>query len=494
MDRMACVNLPALPLQVLLRGHPEWKGLPAVVVDRDKPSGVIQWVNERARAHCILPGMRYAAALGLVSELRAGVVSEAEIAARVERLTRRLARFSPEIEPSAEEPGVFWVDVSGLRRLYPSLEQWARLVRDDLRRAGFDAVVSVGFTRFGTYAAAMSGARDLVFRDVREEEAKTRTVTLDRLGLEQKLQEKLRKLGVRTSGDFMKLPAEGIRRRFGGAAQELHRQAHGGTWRPVRGGTLPEPVVRREVLEYVETDAGRIGALVDPLLRSMLADLAARREALRKLRLKLTLDDRSELDEDLSPAAPTLDAGQLLGLVNLRLESLALSAGMVELRLHAIGAPATESQLTLFRETPRRDHRAAARAFARIRAELGNRAVLQARLHEGHLPEAQYAWEPLTELPPAEPVAGRPRGLVRRVYVRRVPLAARARQEPDGWLVAGLDEGAVEESLGPYVVSGGWWTREIARSYYYLRVRSGRWLWVYHDHQRRRWYLQGEVE
>ena len=137
MDRMACVNLPAMPLQVLMRSHPEWERLPAAVVDRDKPSGLIKWVNERARANRILPGMRYAAGLGLAHELRAGVVTDDEIATQVEKLTRRLARFSPDVEPSGKEPGVFWIDVSGLQRLYPSLEQWSQLVKSDLYSGGF---------------------------------------------------------------------------------------------------------------------------------------------------------------------------------------------------------------------------------------------------------------------------------------------------------------------------------------------------------------------
>lgn len=484
MDRMACVNLPAMPLQVLLRSHPDWERLPAVVVDRDKPSGVIQWVNERARANHILPGMRYAAGLGLSHELRAGVVTDMEIATQVARLTRRLACFSPDVEPSAKEPGIFWVDVSGLQRLYPSLEEWVRLVRDDLRQAGFHAVVSVGFTRYGTYAASMSGSRDLVFRNVKEEEAKVNTVTLDRLGLEKKLRDKLFKLGVRTSGDFMKLPTEGIRKRFGVAAQELHRQANGRSWTPIQPAPLPEPVVRKTVLDYDESNVERLAFVIDPLLRSMLADLSERRQALRKLRMRLTLDDKSELDEELLPASPTLDIRQLLNLVQLRLESLELSAGVVEMKLHAVGVPATERQLALFCEVPKRDFKAAHRAFAKLRAELGNEAVMRARMNEGHLPEAQFTWNPMKELRDAKPAEVENRPLVRRLYARPVPL-------PGGIRRAAAGE---KEVHGPYVVSGGWWTREVERSYYYVHSQEDGWLWIYKDHKRRRWFLHGEVE
>ena len=158
MDRMACVDVPALPLQILLRRHPDWESLPVAIVDRDKPLGIIRWVNENARRVQILPGMRYATALSLSRDLRAGVVADTEIAEYVGRLTRWLWRFSPGIEPSSREPGVFWIDASGLCPLYTSLQEWALEVRDNLRQAGFESVVGIGFSRFSSYAAARSNS------------------------------------------------------------------------------------------------------------------------------------------------------------------------------------------------------------------------------------------------------------------------------------------------------------------------------------------------
>ena len=61
--RLACVDLPAWPLQLLVRRHPDWRRQPAAVVDRDKAQGTLLWVNEAARQKRILPGMRYATAL-----------------------------------------------------------------------------------------------------------------------------------------------------------------------------------------------------------------------------------------------------------------------------------------------------------------------------------------------------------------------------------------------------------------------------------------------
>jgi protein ImuB len=47
---------------------------------------------------------------------------------------------------------------------------------------------------------------------------------------------------------------------------------------------------------------------------------------------------------------------------------------------------------------------------------------------------------------------------------------------------------------GPYVLSGGWWRKEVCREYHFAESRSGALLWLYYDRQRRRWMLQGTVE
>ena len=122
---IACLILPEFPLQLLLRRQPGWREHAAAVVDRDAAQGVILWANERARESRVLPGLRYAAALSLVPELRAGEVAAGEISIAIETLTTSLRFYTPDIEPSRDEPGLFWLGASGLSLLYPSLVRWA---------------------------------------------------------------------------------------------------------------------------------------------------------------------------------------------------------------------------------------------------------------------------------------------------------------------------------------------------------------------------------
>jgi protein ImuB len=156
MDRMACIDLPAFPLQLLLRRHGEWRDRPVAVVDSDRPQGKILWVNERARGNRILPGMRYAAGLSLAGDLHAAEMPADEVDRAISALGRRLRCFTPHVEPARDDPGVFWLDASGLERLYGSLPNWAGLIRSELRRSGLECNTTVGFSRFGTYALSKS--------------------------------------------------------------------------------------------------------------------------------------------------------------------------------------------------------------------------------------------------------------------------------------------------------------------------------------------------
>lgn len=495
MDRTACVDLPEFPLQLLLRRYPEWRERPAAVIDVDKPQGVILQVNERARAFRILPGMRYAAALSLCGELHAAVVKQDEIERAVVSVGRQLRRFTPEVEPCSDEPGVFWLNASGLERLYGSLNEWVRRVRSGLERAGFSATVVAGFGRFGAYAAARAKRGVIVFKTPCDERAAARRVRLDRLSLEPAARDALAKLGVETVGRFTDLPAEGIERRFGAAAGRLHRLATGELQLPLQPEKPRPPALQRRILDHPENNVARLTVVIKQLIQPLLKVLADRCEALTEIHVGLRFDRLGDHVECVRPAAPTLDADQLLELVRLRLEAVRkLPDQVVEVVLAGRGTPAERKQLQLFAQRARRDLAAAERALARVRASLGEGSVMRSRLREGHLPEGSFTWDAVDRLPAPKLRDVDTNKLIRRIYTPPVPLPSRQRHEPDGWLVGNLKQGPVVRVLGPYIVSGGWWNRPVHREYHYAETQRGELLWVFYDRTRRRWFLHGRVE
>ncbi|MBK1723228.1 DNA polymerase Y family protein [Thiocystis violacea] len=494
MDRTACVDIPAFPLQLLLRQHPDWRGHPAAVVDHDRPGGVLLWVNAPARSARIRAGMRFATALSLNADLRAAEIPKAHIDRALAILAKRLRNHSPEVEPAAGEPGTFWLNASGLERLYDSLTHWASGIEADLAAQGLRATIVVGFRRFATAALAKSSRGPRILSDPLEEQTALQRVPLDRLTLAPKARDALAKLGVLTLGQFLALPPEGVRRRYGPAAFELHRLASGAISLPLQPERPVPPSTACATLDHVETDTTRLMHLIERLLTPLLDELAGRGQVLDQLRLLFRFERLGLHKEHIRPAAPTLDARQLLELIDLRLTGTGLPDGVEEVRLLAHAVTPEQQQLELLAERPRRDLEAANRALARVRAAFGEQAVVRARLGAGHLPENSFDWEPLTKLEPAQPRPIEQPRLVRRLYRRPIPLPPRPRHEPDGWMPHSLEQGPVVRVCGPYVIAGGWWVRPVHRDYHFAETQKGELLWVFYDRVRRRWFVHGRVE
>jgi len=480
-DRWACVDVPALPLQLLLTRHPEWERAPVAIVSRDAPTGEVEWINDVAFRAGIRPGLRYTAALGLTGELRAGVVSPSEVEEGVAILRKCLGRKSPDVEPASNVPGVFWLNASGLTTLYPSLHAWARSVLATVRASGFRASVVVGFTRFGTYALTKTCPGVTVFTTREEESTAAQEVPLVRLDLAPDLAEMMDLLGVGTVGDFLCLPASGVRQRFGEEAYELHCRASGDLCRPIHPYRSRPPLYDEKNLEHPETESERLLSIIIAMLEPLLRELEKRGDALAEVRWMMVIETRERFVERVRPVEATLDLRQIAELVRLRLETLSLSAGVEEIAVAVISSAASSEQETLLRVQTRRNLSAGNRALARLRAAFGEASVVAAKLEDGHLPEASFRWEPVIALHLPHASSSRAVPLVRRFYA-----------EPEQIPPACVNK--LRSALGPFIVSGNWWMDQRYREYFFAVAKGEKLLWLYYDRMREAWFVQGEVE
>ena len=524
MDRLACVNIPSLPLQILLERRPEWAPFPVAVVDKDHPQGIVLWANETALAHHIGPGLRYAAGRSIQPDLRADVVPRPDVERWITTFTHELYQFTPEVEASKIYPGIFWLNATGLSRLYPSLRSWAQAVQKAIAQQKFHGHVAVGFTRFGTYAAAKTNPSIMGFNTREQEKQYTQQVPLNRLNVPDKLRSVLAKLAIKTVGQFLALPAAGLRNRLGKDAYEFYRWAAGKDWDPLTPSPPEQAPQFSGSFDFAIKNRTALNAFIQRHLPDLLTQLVHRSQALQELQITLTLESGDVQTQRIRPAAPTLQASLLQNLVTLQLETLQLSAGVADILLLTKPCPASREQLRLFRENSRRDLSSANRALARVRAQFGEQAVLYAQLHPGHLPEAQFSWQPLAQLTPPQrsgdanappdksllqshpqghlqshlrdhPQGRFPGHLIRRIRQKPHSLFPRHRHPRDnGWLLHNFEEGAVVQSIGPFIVSGGWWAHEVHREYYFVQTGRGTLAWIYYDKMRRRWFLHGQIE
>jgi protein ImuB len=492
--RTACVDLPDFPLQLLLRAHPDWRKTPVAVVADDRPQAEVQWASTSARACGVLPGLRFAAALSLAPGLHAAPVPAEKVTAEVSAVAERLRAFTPSVEPSPEVPGVFWLDASGLTRLWPSLAAWGEAVLGRLREDGFTASLAVGFHRFGCFAVARNGRGLRILASPQEERRLARETPLLRLQVDPRTREVLDRLGIVTVGQLGALPLEGVARRFSADLKRLHRMASGELRVPLSPERPEPPPQVRRILDDPVSDAGAIVALVEDALPPLLEEVRRRGRRVAELHLGFLFDRLGEHAERLRPAEATVDPRALLELVRLRLEALQrLPDRVQEVRLLVDEVAAGSRQEGLLPSGRKREREAAERGLARVRASLGLHAVVRAALRDAHLPEVSFTWEAFDRLPDAAPGQADAPSLIRRLHHPPEPLPFRPKQEPDGWMLRGLDRGPVDRIVGPFVISGGWWVRPVHRVYHFAETKGGERLWVYYDREQRRWFLQGSL-
>lgn len=511
--RVACVCVPQLALQVLLRDRPDWRALPVAVVADDRPEAFLLALNGRARGLGLDVTMRQGAARALAPTLRSAAVAAARIAVAVDELTAALRGVSPRVEPERDEPGVFVVDPTGMGRLHRDARAWAQSARRAVASAGFAGSVALGFDRRAARAVARHARGVVVARTADEERALAGEVPLASLGLDGRLVATLGALGVRTLGALWALPPDTVRHRFGDAAAALRAWVLDDARVPVQPLIEREPLRAVVELEAPDDDLARILFGLRGALHRLVAGLAGTGEAVASLALTLALEDRSRVAWALTPAAPTRDVALLIELARLRWSESTLPSRVVELTAVAEPAPWRGEQLSLFVHDRDRDRGAATRALARVRAAFGERAVTLARLREAHLPEARFGWEPLADAPPPRgslpAPSDVPAALVRRWFVpprELSPEALRALSPmPPGdappWLRAMADNDLAQgAAAGPWPraiptrVNGGWWARTVTRDYYYAESAAGELLWVFFDGRRGRWFVQAVVD
>ncbi|MCB9593070.1 MAG: DNA polymerase Y family protein [Sandaracinaceae bacterium] len=484
--RVACVDIPALPLQLLARAHPSWRDAPFAVVEADEPQAKIEWVDPRAAALRIRVGMRYASALSISRDLRAAPVSVADIAALRAQILESLQARTPRVEPDAERPGVFWLDPSGLGPLFGSLEKWSAHVHGALTTLELRGAVVVGFARLPAWAVARGRDDALVLRSAAEEAELAGRARLVHLDLPPELRSALAALDVHHLSGFLALPRGEVGLRFGPEASRLHALFDDALRPPMQPAGFEEPIAIEAELDPPDDDANRLLFCVKGALHALMAELGARSLALRALTLRFELERHPDHVEHLEPARATRDAGSVIELVRLRIADVRLGARVERVVLVAEPARLDGRQLELFRGR-RRDPDAAARSIARLRAAFGDPSVTRAVVRDAWLPEHRFAYEPTTSVDAPDPSPGDGGALVRRVLPRpeAVPHGRDGRPRTQPPLV---------ELTGPYRVQGGWWMQETLRDYWFGERADGALLWLYQDGSTGGWFLHGHVD
>lgn len=362
-----------------------------------------------ARESGVRRGMRRREAQGRCPEL---VVCDHDPSRDV-RLFEPVVTAVEDLVPGVEvvRPGLVAVPARGPARYFGGEEVAAEKLVDEIdAQTGVECRIGVADGLFAAILAARharhvepGGSREFLAPLPIEEVEQL----ADRLGQKQAAQQPelvdlLRRLGIRTLGEFAGLGRADVATRFGPAALLAHRAAAGQEERPVkRRRPPPELVVTEELdppVDRVDRAAFVAKALADEL-HAKLGDLGL---ACTRLGISARTGNGEELHriwrcaEPLTPAA-TADRvrWQLDGWLNGRNRKGRPTAGLDELSLRpeeVVGAGGL--QLDLLSAATGESAARAGRAFARVQGMLGPESVLTGVLGGGRDPRDQVRFVP----------------------------------------------------------------------------------------------------
>ena len=468
--------MPQLPLDVFSRGSSEPQ--PLAVSHSGRRSSVLL-CNPAAHARGIQPGISVAAARALAHDL---IVQPRDLNAERAALYALAAwsyQFSAQV--SLYPPDALLLEAQGSFTLFGGWPALLDKVRSGLADLGY-------LTRLAgapTPLAALSLARCNCEQHI---EAHQQLVTalsplpVSVLDWEQGLIDRLDGMGVRQLGDLLRLPRDGLARRFGQQSLLYLDRMLGRCPHPQELYQPPQAFRRRLQLPAEVGQAQALLFALQRLLLELCGWLGGQGAGVQRVDVCLQHREQRVTRFTLETRKPGRDAEQLTSLFRERLERLQLPLPVIEVELCADEMLALDAELPdLFGSSGKPER---LNLLDHLRARLGDSAVTGISAVAEHRPE--YAWRYTDPGDSRTDNNGRHRPLWLLSVAR--PLKTRnGRPQLHGEL---------QLKPGRERIESGWWDgSEVARDYYIATNPAGSSYWVYRELTGGQgWYLQGVFE
>ena len=466
----ACVLLPQLALDAVLRRHPD-PDTPLALVGGAVQLRTLHAVNTAAAQAGLKAGMRLTAALALLPDFQK-VEHDAQSDTRWQRFLAAWAyRHSSLV--SAQWPGCIVLEV---RASFQLLGPWPVLqarLREELQALGFQHRIALAPTPRA--AMVLAGIRDgLAVDETPAMHALLDRVPVRRARLPEDAGARLQQMGIRVLRELRAVPRDGLRRRFGLPLLEHLDRLYGQADDPLAWYAPPDHFDSRLELGYeVENHM----ALLFPL-RRLIGDLCTclsiRDGGVQRFVLRLEHEE-GHTDVDVGLLAAERDATLLFELTRNRLERASIARPVVAVRLLARELPSfVPASRDLF-DTRNQQQLPWPQLRERLRARLGDASVY--RVGPAGDPRPERAW--LRVEGDGTAIVQAPARPPRPCWLLPAPVPLR---DPRARIVS-----------GPERLESGWWDgHEARRDYYVLQTSHGQQAWAFAaPGQQGDWMLHG---
>ena len=475
-----CLHFPLLPLEVVSQNSHE----PCAVLEEDHGQYWIKASCCHAYERGVKPGIAADAALALIPRL--GMYSRdlsAETKA-MESLADHAYHYSSAV--SMAEHQNLLVEVHGSLRMFGGVKAIQHLMARDISSLGYEMRMACAPSGLASLWLAR-GAIQCTIQDRHALRTQLSKLDVSIPDWPKSVQSSLRRMGVRSLGDCLRLPRDGLARRVGPGPLKQLDQALGAlpeTW----SLRHPDKNFRRTLSMPCEaTDLEIIMQALREILFELQRWLRRRQAGARSVLLKLHHPMRPPDQLRVGMLQARDDAAGMLELARLRLDTLSFKEPVNMLEVEAAGLEARMPAVCDMLSEAANDSRPGLMGLMeRLVSRLGRGAVFSVATTQGSRPE--FAWCK---------VSPRPGNMLARkieVTPQRRPLWLL--QRPAVLKVSGklpVHDGPLELKSGPERIETGWWDGvDIRRDYYVARSRRGQSLWIFEDiRQGGQWYLHG---
>jgi protein ImuB len=400
--------------------------------------------------------------------------------------------FSPHIEENPPDSVIF--DVRGLEALYGPP---APLAAEIERRAGVKANIAIAPNPDAALHAAR-GIDGITVIETGKEAAALARLPINLLGAafyNSEIAESLHLWGIRTFGEFAKLPPLGVAARLGDEGVELQRLARGEGYRRLRPIQDPLEFEAELELEYPVDLLEPLAFVMARLLKEICERLSARALATNEIRVNLALENAPPHATSLKLPVPMLDQKAFLRMLQLDLSGRPPAAPVVKVHMAAEPVKPRRMQQGLFMPSSPEPEKLEL-TVARVRHLVGAGRVGSPEILNTHRPDAfaMRAFAPRVGITVAEAAPELPRLCLRRFRPPRYAQVLVVNRQPVRVISPSIS-GRVAMAKGPWRTSGEWW-REDAwnRDEWDVALDSGGVYRIYQEGDSGRWFVEGSYD
>jgi protein ImuB len=474
-----------------------------VVSCRQNNAQRIVALDERAEDFGLKPGMGIADARAMYPDLEVVEADPDRDQLLLESLADWCDRFTPLVALDGRD-GLF-LDISGCAHLFGGENAMLAEILCRLTHQGFDVRAALASTPGMAWAAARYAKGDCNVSPGQEETALA-PMPLAALRLEEKTRVGLESVGLRHVGALIGAPRAPLARRFGRKLVTRLDQALGMVEEAITPRLPVAPLsAERQLAEPIGTRE-EIEQLVLILARTLRQDLERRGEGARRLLLSLFRVDGAVSRIMVGTSRPQREPLTVAKLFHERFSALEGSLdpeyGFDLVRLSVtVTAPFEVEQTDLAEGTACEEEEFSLLAD-RIRARLGEGAVLVPVLAESHLPERRARFVPFGKEVGAKEAID-PAEKIRPIRLLEKPEPVEASAEvPEGPPLSFRWRRAlyrVARAEGPERIASEWWREDEpgpTRDYFRVEDMEGRRYWLYREglygeKTAPRWFLHG---